>query len=117
MNFYNYNHPQFIPRLKPVGFLAENFVKLFQYLIDDGCVWNLEGFYRRTAEDFIRGGYCTLSYKETIGCYMWGSPKLPKKFDLEPGLPGTDEYVQKRKEMGDDEFFEWSNLKISEIDE
>jgi len=30
----------------------------FQHLIDDGTVWQLQGFYGRTAEALIEQGYC-----------------------------------------------------------
>lgn len=89
-------------------------IKLFQYLIDEGHVWNLQGFYGRTADELIQAGYCTLSYKETKGHYIWGSPTIPSKHQLKPNAPGTDAYVQKRKELDDDSFYEWSNLQINE---
>ena len=92
-------------------------VKFFQYLIDEGHAWNLQGFYGRTAEELIESGYCTLSYKETTGHYIWGSPKIPTKYDLKPNAPGTDEYVQKRKELDDDAFFEWANLQLNPEEE
>jgi hypothetical protein len=101
-----------------MGFLnSEDTIKLFQYLIDEGHVWNLQGFYGRMAEDFIEAGFCTLSYKKTKGHYIWGNPDLPTKFELRLNAPGTDAYVQKRKELSDDEFFEWSNLQINSEDE
>lgn len=91
------------------GELSDNdTIKLFQYLIDEGHAWKLQGFYGRTAEELIQVGFCTLSYKKTEGHQIFGSPTIPTKFDLKPGSPGTDEYVQKRKELKtDDAFWAW----------
>jgi len=89
-------------------------IKLFQYLINEGHAWDLQGFYGRTADELIKAGYCTLSYKETKGHYIWGNPTIPSKNQLKPNAPGTDAYVQKRKELSDDDFYEWSNLQINE---
>ena len=92
----------------------EDTVKIFQYLIDEGHAWNLQDFYKRTADALIEAGYCTLSYKETTGHYIWGNPTIPSKSQLRPNAPGTEAYVQKRKELNDDDFYKWSNLQINE---
>ena len=36
----------------------EELIAGFQAMIDDGSVWNLQGFYGRTAKDLIESGYC-----------------------------------------------------------
>jgi hypothetical protein len=83
-----------------IGNLQENDItNLFQYLINEGVVWNLKSDYRRIAEDLIENGKCTLSNKETVGSFLWGNPKLPSKFDLQKGAVGTDEYVKKFKKL------------------
>ena len=37
----------------------EFFIESFQYLIDTGIVWTLQGWYGRTAVDLINTGMCT----------------------------------------------------------
>ena len=36
----------------------EETVKLFQELIDSGLIWQLQGYYGRTAIELINAGYC-----------------------------------------------------------
>jgi hypothetical protein len=37
----------------------EDYSDAFQHLIDTGVVWNLKGWYGRTAASMITDGYCT----------------------------------------------------------
>ena len=37
---------------------GDKVVELFQELIDNGMVWQLQGFYGRTAKYLIDSGYC-----------------------------------------------------------
>ena len=34
-------------------------IQAWQYLIDTGTVWGLQGMYGRTAKELIESGYCT----------------------------------------------------------
>jgi uncharacterized protein involved in copper resistance len=40
-------------------------VEAWQYLIDTGLAWQLQGWYGRTAQRLINAGYCTYTDKET----------------------------------------------------
>src|ERR1039458_2794158 len=42
----------------------EEIFALFQYMIDDGSVWKLQGSYGRTAEMLIEGGQCHVKEAE-----------------------------------------------------
>ena len=92
----------------------EEVIQFFQYLIDEGHCWRLQGFYGRTADDFIQSGYCTYADKRMRG--YWGN-LMPSKHDFAPGLPGTDLFVQKRKELNDDDFSEWAYEIGQELEE
>lgn len=95
----------------------EDTIKIFQYLINEGHAWNLQEFYRRTAEELIKEGYCTFSKNTVVGNFIWGNTEIPTKYEIKKNAPGTDEYVKKRKELNDQEFFEWSNIQINAEDE
>ena len=47
---------------------AEEFeiIEAWQYLIDTGVVWSLQGWYGRTAQDLIETGMCYLNNSEDI---------------------------------------------------
>lgn len=47
---------------------AEEFeiLEAWQYLIDTGVVWSLQGWYGRTARDLIETGMCYLNSSEDI---------------------------------------------------
>lgn len=70
-------------------------VELFQSLIDSGQVWRLQGHYGRTAMDLIESGFCTLGPERATDAY--GSP-IPSRDEVEPGTPGSPEFVAARRE-------------------
>lgn len=41
------------------GASEEEQLEAWQYLIDTGLAWQLQGWYGRNAEALIEGGYCT----------------------------------------------------------
>jgi hypothetical protein len=36
----------------------DEYIEAFQFLIDSGAVWNLEGYFGRTANVLIKAGHC-----------------------------------------------------------
>jgi hypothetical protein len=72
------------------GELQEELViPLFQYLINSGHVWNLQGYHTSMAEMFIDEGCCVFgeeSFKSAYGMYY------PSRFGLIEGAVGTLSY-------------------------
>ena len=68
---------------------------LFQELIDSGQAWLFQGGYGRAAHDLIQGGYCTLG--EVGRCDYYGN-YIPSRYEVEPGSPGSPEFVAAREE-------------------
>ena len=75
-------------------------VALFQRLIDDGTVWLWPGTYGRTATDLIRAGLCMLPPVPQRDYY--GNP-IPSRHDVQPGTPGSAEYVEEQARKEDRE--------------
>lgn len=43
----------------------EELIEGFQKMINSGIVWQLQGYYGRTARDLIEAGHCTLPEGDT----------------------------------------------------
>lgn len=65
-------------------------IDIFQRLIDSGAVWRLQGTYGRLARDLIDAGQCMLG--PTAQQDYFGGV-VPSRHDVEPGTPGSPEYV------------------------
>lgn len=48
------------------GASEEEQLEAWQYLIDTGLAWQLQGWYGRNAEALIEGGYCTPPSKKNL---------------------------------------------------
>lgn len=78
------------------GLMDENdVVTLFQRLIDDGDVWRLQGSYGRMARLLIEAGRCMLG--PTGHHDYWGN-YVPSRFEVQPGTPGSADFVQSAKD-------------------
>jgi hypothetical protein len=75
---------------------GEETVELFQELIDSGLVWKVQGSYGRTAMDLIEAGLCTLGEE---GHYDYWGHYVPSKYEVQPGTPGSQEYVDERAQQ------------------
>lgn len=64
----------------------DEYVAGMQALIDSGDAWRLEGSVGRSANDLIDRRLCSLGPKRHTDCY---GNRIPSKFDIEPGYPGS----------------------------
>ena len=69
--------------------LAET-IDLFQWLVNTGHAWNLQGFIGRYAHDSIEQGFLMLGTTSHRG--YWGQ-HIPSRFEVEPGTLGSPQYV------------------------
>lgn len=65
-------------------------VRTYQFLINTGQAWQLEGHVGRTAMALIEEGVCALG-PESVSDYYGNT--LPGRFDVEPGTLGSVEFV------------------------
>jgi len=56
--------PTMLPAYEAGELDDERTIELFQYLIDKGLVWHLQGSYGRVAAELIKEGLCTLATTE-----------------------------------------------------
>lgn len=68
----------------------EEIVTTYQYLINTGQAWQLEGFVGRTAMNLIEDGYCALGesdYRDYYGNH------IPSRDQVEAGTKGSVQFV------------------------
>jgi hypothetical protein len=70
-------------------------IEAYQALIDNGQAWRLEGSVGRAAHDLIEAGLCMLG---PVGHRDYWGNYVPSRDEVEPGTPGSPEYVQARQE-------------------
>lgn len=68
----------------------EETIAVYQYMIDTGQAWHMEGHVGRTAMRLIEDGFCTLG-PTRIKDY-WGNT-VPAITDVVPGTKGSAEYA------------------------
>ena len=71
----------------------DEFIKTYQYLINTGQAWRLEGHVGRTAMDLIEQGRCALG-PEAYTDYYGG--RVPSRHEVKAGTKGSPEYVAEK---------------------
>ena len=64
----------------------EDTIAMFQRLINDGTVWQLQGSYGRLAMDLLAAGLCELGEKGYRD--YWGN-YVPSRYEVTPGTKGA----------------------------
>tara|TARA_Y100001978_G_C23678823_1_gene427910 strand:- start:674 stop:988 length:315 start_codon:yes stop_codon:yes gene_type:complete len=68
-------------------------VPLFQFLINEGHVWNLQNFHARYAMELIEEGWCVFGKRSVRSAY---GGYYPSRFEIEADEPGSLQYQRKR---------------------
>ena len=68
-------------------------VSLFQFLINEGHVWNLQNFYGAFAMELIEEGICVFGLIPIRSAY---GGHFPSRFEIEADEPGSLQYQRKR---------------------
>jgi len=72
----------------------EETIAVYQYMIDNGQAWHMEGHVGRTAMRLIEDGFCTLGPTRVKD--YWGNT-IPGRDDVVPGTKGSVEYATAQK--------------------
>ena len=68
-------------------------IPLFQYLINEGHVWNLQNFHAAYAIELIEEGVCVFGKSSVRSAY---GGFYPSRFEIDADKPGSLEYQIKR---------------------
>lgn len=68
-------------------------VPLFQFLINEGHVWNLQNFYGAFAMELIEEGKCVFGESSIRSAYRG---YYPSRYEIEADEPGSLQYQRKR---------------------